>query len=323
MPPRPRIAVVVASHDRPLRLRWLLNALEEQTLDRRLWEIVVADGSTGHEAAAVLRDHPLAREGTLRHLTLPPSPGSAGRLRNAGWRLARAPLIAFTDDDCRPPPEWLERALVAAEQSPGAIVQGATRPDPDEQGLLRAPHRHTQLIEPPTPFAQACNIVYPRRVLERVGGFREEPVRTGEDAELALRARAAGTPYVGAPEVLTYHAVEPMWLPRRLHSSWRWQDLALLVKRHPEARRHYPLRIFWKRTHACLALAAAGLVLGRRKPLVGLLALPWLWEARPRYGPTPRGRLRALAELPSAMAVDVAEAAALAVGSARHRTLFL
>ena len=37
----PEISVVVASHDRPLRLRWLLNALEEQTLERDRWEIVV------------------------------------------------------------------------------------------------------------------------------------------------------------------------------------------------------------------------------------------------------------------------------------------
>ena len=35
--PTPEIAVVVPSHDRPLRLRWLLNALEEQTLDRSRW----------------------------------------------------------------------------------------------------------------------------------------------------------------------------------------------------------------------------------------------------------------------------------------------
>lgn len=319
----PRIAVIVASHDRPLRLRWLLNALEEQTLDRSLWEVVVVDDSRDDEAVGVLEAHPLAADGVLRHLTLPRSEGSAGRLRNAGWRAAGAPVIAFTDDDCRPPPEWLENALAASERHPGAIVQGATRPDPDEQNLLLAPHRHTQWIDP-GPYAEACNIVYPRSVLDRVGGFREEPIRAGEDTDLALRAQEAGAPYAGAPEVLTYHAVEPLSFHRRLRGAWRWQDLALLVKRHPQSRRHYPLRVFWKESHAWAALAlAGGTVAVTLHPAALALVLPWLWKAQPHYGPSARGRARALTEAPAAMAVDLAEMAALAVGSVKHRTLFL
>ena len=45
--PRPEISVVVASHDRPVRLRWLLNALEEQTLDPRAG----GRSSVGHDSA--------------------------------------------------------------------------------------------------------------------------------------------------------------------------------------------------------------------------------------------------------------------------------
>ena len=40
------------------------------------------------------------------------APG-ASRARNAGWRAARHSLVAFTDDDCRPQPGWLD-ALAAA-----------------------------------------------------------------------------------------------------------------------------------------------------------------------------------------------------------------
>src|SRR4051812_13976662 len=144
------LSVVVASHDRPLRLRWLLNALEEQTLERARWEVVVAHDSRGPETEALLRDHPLAAAGVLRHLTFAPGPGPAQK-RNAAWRAATAPLIAFTDDDCRPPPDWLARLLAAAAARPGAMVQGATRPDPDERELLlRAPHARSQDITPPT-----------------------------------------------------------------------------------------------------------------------------------------------------------------------------
>jgi glycosyltransferase involved in cell wall biosynthesis len=167
----PEIAVVVPSHDRPLRLRWLLNALEEQTLPRDRFEVVVVHDSSGPETEELLRTHPLAAEGVLRHRAFAPGPGPAHK-RNAGWRMARAPLVAFTDDDCRPPPEWLERALAGARRHPGAIVQGTTRPDPDEEELvLAAAHARTQRIDPPSPWAETCNIVYPRDVLEAVGGF--------------------------------------------------------------------------------------------------------------------------------------------------------
>ena len=40
-PDGPDLTVAVASHERPLRLRWLLNALEEQTLERARFEVVV------------------------------------------------------------------------------------------------------------------------------------------------------------------------------------------------------------------------------------------------------------------------------------------
>jgi len=55
----PEIAVVVPSHDRALRLRWLLNALEEQTLPRERWELIVAHDSSTPETAALLAAHPV------------------------------------------------------------------------------------------------------------------------------------------------------------------------------------------------------------------------------------------------------------------------
>jgi GT2 family glycosyltransferase len=321
----PEIAAVIPSRDRPLRLRWLLNALEEQTLARDRFEVVVGHDSATHETAELLSTHPLAADGTLRHVTLAPGSGGPGANRNAAWRATRAPVVAFTDDDCRPPPEWLERALDAARRHPGAVVQGATRPDPDEEHLERAaPHAHTRRINPPEPWAQACNIVYPRDLLERLGGFQTEPA-WGEDTDLAVRAQRAGSPYVGAPDLLTYHCVEPRSLPAHLRSLWRWQDLACMVKRNPELRRDLPMWFFWKRTHVWLGPAAAGATLARRRGIAwALLALPWLIHTLPQqYGTGPRGRLRALSELPARAVVDAVEVAALARGSARWRTLFL
>lgn len=317
----PQISVAVPSHDRPLRLRWLLNALEEQTLERGRFEVVVGHDS-GPETTELLREHPLAGDGTLREVRLPPGTGPPGANRNVAWRAARADTIVFTDDDCRPPADWLERALEAVREHPGEIVQGRTAPDPDEWALMRAPYRHTQDISPPSGYAEACNIVYPRSVLERQGGF-DERLHTGEDSDLMLRARQAGTAYVGHARMLTYHAVVPMSLPGLLRSLTRWKDVPEVIARHPEYRRAFPLRLFWKPTHAWAPLAVLGAWLIRRNPLFALLAAPWCSQAMPRYGTGMRGRLRALSELPASAAVTAVEFAVLAYGSARSRTLFL
>lgn len=321
----PDVSVVIPAHRRPMRLRWLLNALEEQTLAQSRFEAIVAHDSDDVEVERVARTHPLAAAGVLRSVACPPT--IAAVKRNAGWRAARAPLIAFTDDDCRPPEDWLERVLSAARTHPGAVVQGRTTSDPDERDVeLAAPWVTTQRVEPPHRAGQTCNIVYPRELLERVGGFDERrPLTTGEDSDLLRRAIKSGAAHVGAPEVLTYHAVEARTLLGRIRLAGRWGDLPELVRRHPEFRRQQPLRIFWKPSHPRMLLAAAGVGVAavRREPWWALLAVPWVRLRWPRHGRRPRGVIRSLSELPGRAAIDAAEIAVLARGSIRHRTLFL
>ncbi len=320
----PSLSVCVPSHERPLRLRWLLNALAEQTLDRVAWELVVCDDSPGSAVADLLAAHPLSGDGTLvvRHLE-PGTGGSAARQRNVAWRAARGATIVFTDDDCRPPPDWLARAHAAARRHPDAIVQGATRPDPDEAHLVAAPHARTQAIDPPVPWAQTCNVLYPRTVLEAVGGF-EEHMAAGEDTELALRARATGVPYVGDAALVTHHAVEAGSLRGKLATIPRWRGLALVVARHPQVREHLVAGVFWRASHALLPAAALGVLAARRTRGRSLLAvLPYVTVAQGAYGRSARGRARALAEVPGRAVVDVAEIAALARGSVEQRTLIL
>lgn len=321
----PEIAVVVPSHDRPLRLRWLLNALAEQTLDRERFEVVVGHDSGGPETAELLATHPLAEAGVLRSVALEPGAAPPGRNRNAAWRQARAPVIAFTDDDCRPPPEWLERALEAASRHPGAIVQGATQPDPAENNIGHyAPYVKTQSIRPPRPWAQACNIIYPLELLDRLDGFPED-MYVGEDTALAEAAQATGVSYVAAKEVITSHAIEESPLVLQARDAWRWRGLPLLLARHPRLRGEFPLYRFWKREHIWLPAAVAGIALQRRgSSLWGALAIPYVVHAAPKkYGPQPRARFRALLDLPGLAVIHAAEILSLAWGSIRHRSLFL
>ena len=319
----PDAAVVVSSHDRPLRLRWLLTALAEQTYPLDRFEVVIAHDAASPETERMLLSHPLRRRGRLSHLTFAPGSLEPAAKREAAWRAARAPLILFTDDDCRPAPDWIERAVAAARTHPGAIVQGTTQPDPDEIAVLHgAPWAHTMSVRPPTVWAQTCNIVYPRALLEEIGGF-DPSLHVGEDTDLALRAQANGARLVADPSLLVHHAVVPAWLPGRLRSLRRWGDMALLVKRHPGLRRQLWGGIFWKREHAALAAAAAGLGLARHRRAAAALALPWLGLSMSHRGYGARGLLRSLLELPGRAAIDVTEMTVLVRGSVRHRSFLL
>ena len=74
-----------------------------------------------------------------------------------------APLVAFTDDDCRPEPEWLER-LVTTWDGGEEVLQGRTIPDPDESHLLHGLAR-TVSIDEPSEWFETCNIAYPEAFL--------------------------------------------------------------------------------------------------------------------------------------------------------------
>lgn len=314
------VSVVVASHGRHLRLLWLLNALQEQTCTA--WEVVIVHDYDLDTARRVLDAHPLAASGRLRHLAIEPGTGSPSRQRNLGWRAAAGELIAFTDDDCRPDTGWLAGLVAVAAATPGAIVQGATRPDPLEAANMRAPHFRTMFIEPPGPFAQTCNILYPRAVLQRLDGFDEQAI-SGEDVGLSLRARAIGHHLVGAPGAVVYHAVEAFSLIGILRENLKWRHLAYLVKRHPEVRADLTLRIFWDDEHLRTTAALVGLLACLRSPAWLALTAPYVRHATRRRGDGRRGRIVAAAEMPGRFTRQAAEVVGLGIGSARWRTLVL
>jgi GT2 family glycosyltransferase len=325
MPTSPEISLVVASHGRPLRLRWLLNALEEQTLERDRWELVVVhDNPPGDPTHELLRTHPLTAAGVLRFHHLEPGTGSPARQRNVGWRDAAAPVIAFTDDDCRPDPHWLERMLAAAQAAPGDIVQGATAPEPHEALVGLAPRVRTLKVDPPVRECPTCNVAYPREHLEAVDGFDERfPGPAGEDTDLAERVRALGAGLVAVPDARVFHAVEDYTLTGWVRLLWKWRHLPFVVKRHPHLRERGAFRIFWKHAHWRLLLALVGLAAAARFRPAALLALPYLRHAALVHGRHPAAIARGLVELPSRVVGDATEIAAVAQGSVKYRTVLL
>lgn len=290
-------SVVIATKSRAGRLRALLEALRGEDV------VVAADGATA-EVHAVL-----AEFAGVRVVRLDPGRGPAAA-RNAGWRAAAgADYIAFTDDDCLPAPGWL--AALRAQAATDVAVQGAVAPLPAERDRL-GPFARTLEVAAAGPFFQTANMLYPRVVLERLGGFDEAfAFPAGEDTDLGWRARAAGVQMRFAPDALVWHAVHELGWRGLVRDAPRWGSAIRMVKRNPGLRAHFHHRYFWKPSHERLLLA---LLVRRPWALV-----PWLLVHRREHAGA-AGLVRAL---PAHLAVDAAELAALARGSIRARTLLL
>src|SRR5256885_9663549 len=115
-------------------------------------------------------------------------PGVAGPTakRNVGWRATAAPLVAFTDDDCRAHPSWLE-SLLAAANGGGTFMQGRTEPDPDERHLLHGFAR-SQEIRGPGGRGGNRHKGHPRELPGRFGRLHRVPAVRGGGTGLPVPA---------------------------------------------------------------------------------------------------------------------------------------
>jgi GT2 family glycosyltransferase len=317
----PLVSVCVSTRDRAERLGRLLQALEHQTLSPERFEVVVTDDGSRDETPQVLRA--AAQRGTLRVKTLrhDTSAGPAAG-RNAAWRAASAPVIAFIDDDCTPSAEWLTAGLSGLDSAD--VVVGAVTRHPDQAHRTSRFARELIVGREQVRWYATANIFYRRTDLEELGGFDESyPGAAGEDTDLGFRAEAHGLRTGFEPDAIVFHDVTAAGPRAAVKDQARWSALALVFASHPEQRaRTLHHGVFWRPTHAEVLMLGAAVLLGTRLPAARALAGPWLH----RKLCTERNDLplaTAVAELPGAFAVDVAGLAAVVRGSIRHRTLLL
>jgi glycosyltransferase involved in cell wall biosynthesis len=309
----PAVSVVVATRDRASRLADLLESLRSQTLPGERFEVIVVDDGSRDGTAELLAG---VGNAGIRVVTRS-SGGGPSAARNDGWRVARAPLVAFTDDDCVATPGWLAALVDASAARPGAIVQGRTDPIPAERDRL-GPFSRSLWVDG-GPYYQTCNIAYPRELLERLGGFDADAFPfVGEDTDLAWRAIEAGASVYFEPAAHVHHAVARLGPLGALRFAFRWTDSIQLFARHPALRGpHLTKRVFWKGSHYLLVRALLTLLVPRRMwPLAVWLWLPYALHL------VERGRVDgggpALA--PWFVLHDLVELAAVARGAVRYRT---
>ena len=305
-----QVSVVVATRDRPERLAALLASLSAQTL--RSFEVVVVDDGSVKGTVPV-------PEG-VRLIRLDESVGPSAA-RNAGWRATRSPLVAFTDDDCVASPEWLAALVAAAQVLPGAIVQGPVAPLPEERSRL-GPFSRSLWVEELGPWYQAANVLYPRELLERLGGFDAAAFPfAGEDCDLAWRAFESGAEAVWAPEARVHHAVNELGPEGTLRVALRWSESVALFRRHRALRREaLTYGVFWKGSHYLLARALVALAFPRLpRPLRLWLAAPYARHLLLRGSRDGGGPVAA----PWYALHDLVELFSVLRGAVRHRTLVI
>jgi glycosyltransferase involved in cell wall biosynthesis len=312
-----KVSVVVATHNRAEDLARMLDGLVAQ--ERPADEVIVVDDGSADGTAAVLER--VEREGPLplRVIRRPDAAGPA-TAREEGWRAASGDLIAFTDDDCVPGPGWLAAGERAWARRAGSFVQGRTEP----QELHPGPFSRSLRVDRLNASFPTCNMLYPRELLERIGGFDAETYGRdpgGEDCDLAWRAIEAGARPEFAADAVVEHAVTHPGPLGKLRIAARWTTPMTAYARHPGLRKsQFIHRIFWKDIHYLFVRAVIGFLLPTRwSVLRNWLMYPYLknvWA---------RGRLEGGGPFlaPYFMLHDLIEVWAVARAGIRTRTPML
>jgi GT2 family glycosyltransferase len=214
-----RMAVIVCTRERPDDLERCLAALAGQTVQPL--EVVVVDNAPRTD-----RTRRVAEAAGVGYV-VEPRPG-LDRARNAGVAATRAAIVAFTDDDAVPEPEWAEMLLAALSDPAVAGAAGHMLPlemETEAQCLFErylggeAGRRHRErprTFARPFPAAAAgqvgagANMIFRREALARVGPFDEAfdagtLTHSGGDTDMFGRLLDAGCTLVYEPRARVYH----------------------------------------------------------------------------------------------------------------------
>ncbi len=312
----PVASVIIPAHDAEGTLGRTLDALANQDLEQPYEVIVVDDGSSDRTAAiaeAAAGPVTLIRQEAL-------GPAAA---RNRGASAAGGEVLAFTDADCFPRPNWLRAGLAALERSD--LVVGAVLPDPDAP---RGPFDRSLWVTRENGLYETANLLVTREVYDRVDGFEAwlEPTigkPMAEDVWFGWQARRSGARTVFCPDALVHHAVFSRGAREFVLERRRLRYFPDMAARMPELRESlFFARYFLNRRSAAFDAAlvgSAGAALVRsRLPLA--TAVPYaVMIVREASG----GRRFAGDIAVAGLAADVIGFAALVRGSVRCTTLLL
>ncbi|MDE2516495.1 MAG: glycosyltransferase [Rhodospirillales bacterium] len=289
-PSAPAISVCICTHDRAAYVRACLHALRRQTAPPTCFEVLLIDSASAPAEAAALARMDRAMPG-LRRIRLD-QPG-VSRARNAGAQAARAPYIAYIDDDAVPAADWIARILDALGEHPDAAVLGGRilplweAPLPgwwpaSLRGVLsliewegQGEFRSADLPAGLAPYS--ANMVVAVAPMRALGGFSEAIGRIGsvllsdEEVQLAWRLQDHGYAVRYDSRILVHHRIQagrldPAWLLERLF----WQGASAVVTARLLGRAGGVWRAVPRRAAVALLCAPAALLGRHSTRLIGL-----------------------------------------------------
>lgn len=225
----PVISVIIPARNVASYLKLCLTALCENTYNREKFEAIVCDHTSTDDTVSVAEEFGakvIRQEG-----------GTIAALRNKGAAAAKGQLLAFLDADCIPRADWLEQAVEVTANEP--CVTGHLYDVPENAGWIERDW-FCQRDEGRTPSLHlgGGNLIVPKELFTRIGGFDEELV-TGEDAEFCARAYRICPVYsddrirvvhLGNPKTVRQFLRREMWYGLGAFGSFRtnWCDKPLL-----------------------------------------------------------------------------------------------
>ena len=247
------MSVVLPTFNRAASLRPALEALLAQSADAGTYEVIVVDNNSTDGTAALLASIEDARIRAVRE-------GRQGLsfARNAGIAAARAPIVAFTDDDVQVGREWVERIVSTLERRPevdgtgGRVLPAWGTPPPC--WLTRAHWAPLALQDhgpAPLEFDAAdprglvgANLALRTSVFARIGLFSAhvQRVRDGigstEDHELLARLYRHGGRMLYEPDLVVTAPVQAERRRRAYHRRWhRGHGASHALMRDPDMER--------------------------------------------------------------------------------------
>ncbi|MHC1626218.1 MAG: glycosyltransferase family 2 protein [Methanoculleaceae archaeon] len=182
------ISVVIPAFHEEAHIRRCLESLEQQTLDREEYEVIVVDGGSTD------RTREIAEE--LADMVFVQTSPKVGGARNDGACSSRGDVIATTDADCILPPDWLARIRRHFE-GPSPPVQLYGPVYPIEPGLKNALYlwcantfSRIGYVTGLLYYTLGCNSAFGREAFFRAGMYR--CLDAGDDLEIALRMKGLG-----------------------------------------------------------------------------------------------------------------------------------
>lgn len=234
------VSVIVPVYNGERTLRGCLDALVSQAAPGLDYEVLVVDNGSTDGTWELINSYGAPVRG-LQETRLRGSYAA----RNTGIAASRGRIIAFTDADCVPRPNWL-KLLVDGFDDPtvgcvgGQVVglppQSAAEVFAQRKGVLNQEQAFKGSYRPH--FATA-NVAYRREVLEELGGF-EACLESGGDADLCWRMQKEtdwGIRFQPAALVEHHHRMNWRELWKQYHRYGRGRAaLRVLHPDHPVTR---------------------------------------------------------------------------------------